>query len=225
MTEDGRQYKLAVMSLTINESRVRQVLDEMHAQADYVDPPLLRRAEGKTGAERAAMLSEAFIPVDREAGRLLYALVRNSRPGMTVEFGTSYGISTLYMAAAIKDRGDGSVITTEINEAKAQRALQYFAQADLLDYIDLRLGDAREMLDGLERDISVVFLDGMKDLYLPVLQALEPSLQSGALVIGDDIDLFPRPLEEYLDYVRDPANGYVSVSIPIGDGMELSVRE
>ena len=171
------------------------------------------------------MLTEAFIPVDADAGKFLYSLVRNSRPGVVVEFGTSFGISTIYMAAAIKDRGGGSLITTEMNKNKAQRALQYIAQADLLDYVDLRLGDARETLDALERDISFVFLDGMKDLYLPVLQLLEPSLQSGALVIGDDVNLFPRPLQPYLDYVRDRANGYVSVTVPIGDGLELSVRE
>ena len=213
------------MSLTLNDPRVQQVLGGMHAQADLTDPPLLERAEGKVGTERAAMLTEAFIPVDPEGGRFLYGLVRNARPGTTIEFGTSFGISTIYMAAAVRDRGNGSVITTEINQTKAERAISYISDAGLLDYVDLRLGDALETLQGLERDISFVFLDGLKDLYLPVLKALEPSLQPGALVVGDDVNLFPRPLASYLDYVRDPANGYVSVCIPIGDGMEFSVRE
>jgi hypothetical protein len=43
-------------------------------------------------------------------------------------------------------------------------------------------------------------------------------------VIGDDIDLFPDALAAYLRYVRDPANGYVSVKVPIGDAMELSTK-
>lgn len=203
---------------------MRDVLDAMHADADRNDPPLLERAEGKTGAERAALLTEAFIPVSPDAGRLLYTLVRGAATGTVVEFGTSFGISAIYLAAAVRDRGAGVVITTEINETKAERARKHIREAGLLDVVDLRVGDARESLQDLEPDVSVLFLDGMKDLYLPVLRQLEPALRPGALVVGDDVDLFPVPLEPYLSYVRDPANGYVSVTVPIGDGMELSSR-
>jgi predicted O-methyltransferase YrrM len=90
--------------------------------------------------------------------------------------------------------------------------------------VDLRLGDALETLRGIERGVALVFLDGAKDLYVPVLKLLEPALKPGALVIGDDIDLFPDALAGYLSYVRDPVNGYVSVKVPIGDAMELSTR-
>jgi predicted O-methyltransferase YrrM len=196
----------------------------MHADADHVDPPLLERARGKGGAERAALLAEAFIPVSPEAGRLLYTLVLGTSSAAVVEFGTSFGLSTIYMAAAVRDRGAGTVITTELLDAKAQRAREYISEAGLLDVVELRIGDALETLGHLEQDVSFVFLDGMKDLYLPVLQLLEPALRPGALVVGDDLDLFPEPLKPYLSYVRDSANGYVSVTVPIGDAMELSVR-
>ena len=86
------------------------------------------------------------------------------------------------------------------------------------------MGDALETLKGLKRDVSVVFLDGWKNVYLPVLQMLEPVLLPGALVVADDLNLFPGPLAPYLAYVRQPANGYVSVTVPIGDAMELSAR-
>jgi predicted O-methyltransferase YrrM len=212
------------MSSTLHEPRVRAVLDAMHADADRNDPPLLARAEGKTGAERAALLTEAFIPVSPDAGRLLYALVRGAATGTVVEFGTSFGISAIYLAAAVRDRGAGVVITTEINEVKAERARGHIAEAGLAEFVDLRVGDARESLKDLEPDVSVLFLDGMKDLYLPLLRQLEPVLRPGALVVGDDVDLFPVPLEPYLSYVREPVNGYVTVTVPIGDGMELSTR-
>jgi predicted O-methyltransferase YrrM len=212
------------MASSLYDPRIRRVLDGMHAEADRVDPPLRAAAQGKEGAERAALLEHAFIPVSPDAGRLLYALVRGAAPGTTVEFGTSYGISTIYMAAAVRDRGDGRVITTELNTAKAERASEYIRDAGLTDVVDLRVGDALETLEGLQPDVSVVFLDGWKNLYLPMLELLEPALQSGALVAADDLDLFPAALKTYLDYVRDPANGYVSVMIPVGDAMELSVR-
>jgi len=212
------------MSCILTEPRVRQVLERMHADADRVDPPLLARARGKIGPERATLLAEAFIPVSPDAGHLLYALVRATGPGTVVEFGTSFGLSTIYLAAAVRDRGAGTVITTEIHDSKAQRASEYLREAGLIDVVDLRIGDALETLGDLDADVSFVFLDGMKELYLPMLRRLEHSLHAGALVVADDLDLFPEPLESYIAYVRDPANGYVSVTVPIGDAMELSSR-
>ena len=212
------------MKSTLQDARLELTLDRMHSEAEHTDPPLLEKAAGKSIAERAKLFDDAFIPVDRDAGRLLYTLVRGSAPGTVVEFGTSFGISTIYMAAAVRDRGAGVVITSEIHEGKAERAREYIREAGLLDFVELRVGDALETLKGLPRETSFLFLDGWKNLYLPVLRLLEPSLLPGALVVADDLDLFPDALRRYLDYVRDPANGYVSVKLPIGDAMELSTR-
>ena len=212
------------MTSTLDDARVRGVLENMHTTADRNDPPILAKAKGKSDTERAALLGEAFIPVDRHAGRLLYTLARSSAPGTIVEFGTSFGISTIYLAAAVRDRGEGIVITTELHAGKAERAREYLREAGLFDLVDLREGDALETLKNVEADVSVVFLDGWKPLYLPVLRMLEPALQPGALVVADDLDLFPDALKPYLDYVRDPAHGYVSATVPVGDALELSTR-
>lgn len=203
---------------------MRRVLEQMHAEADSNDPAILAKARGKTGADRTVLLDDAFIPVSAEAGRLLYTLARGAAPGTLVEFGTSFGISTIYLAAAVRDRGAGSVITTELHAGKAERARAYIAEAGLIDVVDLRIGDALETLKGLRRDVSLAFLDGWKELYLPLLRVIEPALLPGALVIADDLDLFPEALAPYLAYVRDPANGYVSVAVPLGDAMEISAR-
>ena len=212
------------MSASLTESHIQSLLTALHTEANTVDPPLLAAAEGKSPRERAALLDRAFIPVDEAAGRFLYALVRGAAPGTVVEFGTSFGISTIYMAAAIRDRRGGSIITTELHAGKADTARSNFERAGLLDLIDLRVGDALETLGNLAPDVSVVFLDGWKNLYLPVLKLLEPVLLPGALIVADDLNLFPDVLAPYLAYVRQPANGYVSVTVPIGDAMELSVR-
>jgi predicted O-methyltransferase YrrM len=212
------------MTSTLQEPRVRRVLDGMHAEAERVDPPLLAKAKGKSQPERAVLLGDAFIPVDAHGGRLLYALARACASGTLVEFGTSFGISTIYLAAAVRDRGAGRVITTELHTGKAARAREYLQEAGLLDLVDLRVGDALETLKDVPRSVPLVFLDGWKHLYLPCLKLLEPKLAPGALVIADDIDLFPDALKPYLDYVRDPTNGYVSVKIPVGDALELSAR-
>ena len=212
------------MTSTLQESRVRRVLDGMHAESARVDPPLLAKAKGKSQEERAALLGSAFIPVDPHAGRLLYTLARGCAPGMFIEFGTSFGISTIYLAAAVRDRGAGRVVTTELHTGKANRAREYLREAGLLELVDLRVGDALETLEDVAPGVSLVFLDGWKNLYLPCLKLLEPKIQPGALVIADDVDLFPDALRPYLDYVRDASAGYVSVKLPVGDAMELSVR-
>ena len=203
---------------------VSQVLDRLHAASDRVDPPLLAQMGDKSDDQAADLLNRAYIPVTPEVGRFLYTLVRAGKPGTIVEFGTSFGISTIYLAAAVRDRGEGLVIASELHPAKARQARENLREAGLLEHVDLREGDALETLKNVTAGVSMLFLDGWKILYLPILKMLEPAFLPGALVLGDDLDLFPEVHKPYLAYVRDPANGYTSVEIPIGDRIELSVR-
>ncbi len=67
-------------------------------------------------------------------------------------------------------------------------------------------------------------LDGWKALYLPMLKKLERALNSGSLIVADDLKIMPEMLEPYVTYVRNPENGYTSNELPIDDGLELSMR-
>ncbi len=214
---------VVAMISSLHDPVVSQVLDTLHSEADRVDPPLLANMGDNTDDEMAHLLNQAFIPVSPDAGRFLYALARATK-GTVIEFGTSLGISTIYLAAAIRDRGDGPVITTELHPGKAQKARENLRAAGLLNYVDLREGDALETLRGVTGGVTLLFLDGWKKLYLPVLKLLEPALEPGALVAADDLDLFPDVHKPYLAYVRNPESGYVSVEVPVGDRIELSVR-
>jgi predicted O-methyltransferase YrrM len=137
-----------------------------------------------------------------------------------VEFGTSFGISTIYLAAGVTDNGTGRVVTTELNERKAAAARANLQEAGVGAAVTILLGDALETLRELSGSIGLVLLDGWKDLYLPVLRLLEPNLVPGALVLADDSTF--EDTADYLDYVRDPANGYVTVTFPVEDGVEIS---
>ncbi|MFF5566335.1 O-methyltransferase [Streptomyces sp. NPDC012623] len=178
------------------------------------------------GAARAQELADAaqeiYMPVSADGGSLLYNLVRATKPANVVEFGTSYGISTLYLAAAVRDNGTGQVITTEMSRTKAAAARDTFAATGLDDVITVLEGDALRTLAALRQPVDFLFLDGWKNLCLPVLQLLEPHIAPGTLVIADDVDL--ADLGPYLDYVRDTANGYQSVTFPVEDGLEISCR-
>jgi predicted O-methyltransferase YrrM len=183
------------------------------------------RPDGFTSAtprEQADAKAQVYMPISARGGQLLYNLIRSARPATVVEFGTSFGISTLYLAAAVRDNGVGRVISTELSTSKAASANRTFAEAGLDDLITVLEGDARETLANVAGSVGFVLLDGWKDLCLPVLKLLEPRLPPGTLVVADDVDL--EDLQPYLDYVRDSANGYESVTFPVEDGMEISCR-
>ena len=164
-------------------------------------------------------LKDLWLPVSRETGQLLYLLARGSRARHIVEFGTSFGISTLHLAAAVRDNGGGRIITTEFEPAKVVRARQHLAEGGLLDLVEVREGDALHTLaTGLPEAIDLVLLDGAKSLYVEVLDLLESRLRPGALIVADNADFSP----EYLQRVRSPASGYLS--IPFGEDVELSLR-
>lgn len=175
-----------------------------------------------TAQQLADAAQDIYMPISAEGGKLLYNLVRATRPARIVEFGTSYGISTVHLAAAVRDNGTGHVVTTEMNHAKATAARRTFSATGLDDVITVLEGDALRTLAGLENPVDFVFLDGWKDLCLSVLRLLEPHMAPGTLVVADDVEL--ADLAPYLSHVRDTANGYHSVTFPVGDGLEISCR-
>jgi predicted O-methyltransferase YrrM len=200
-------------------SRLFTAAETQEAQAAAAGPAPAPDRE-LTHQERADAAQDVYMPVSRDGGRLLYALTRAVRPQTVVEFGTSLGISTIHLAAAVIDNGAGRVVTTELSRAKVDRARANLSAAGVEGPVTVLAGDARETLAGVGGPIGLVLLDGWKDLYLPVLRLLEPSLAPGALVVADD-STFPS-VAGYLAYVRDPAHGYVTVGFPVEDGMEIS---
>jgi predicted O-methyltransferase YrrM len=170
--------------------------------------------------EKADAVQDVYMPISPEAGRLLYALIRASRPETVVEFGTSFGISTIYLAAAVTDNGTGHVVTTELSTAKVKAARSNLERAGVDAAVTILAGDARQTLADVPGPVGLVLLDGWKDLCLPVLRLLEPRLAPGAVVAADDSSF--ASMAPYLEYVRDPAHGYVSVTFPVEDGMEIS---
>ncbi|VTP15819.1 putative O-methyltransferase [Phytobacter ursingii] len=163
-------------------------------------------------------LKDLWLPVSKETGTLLYMLARSSNAHTIVEYGTSFGISALHMAAALRDNGGGRLITCEFEPSKAARARQHFNLGGVSDLIEIREGDALETLrQDLPDTIDLVLLDGAKSLYPEILDLLEPRLRKGALIVADNADYYPP----YLEKVRAPENGYLST--PFSEDVELSV--
>jgi predicted O-methyltransferase YrrM len=199
---------------------VRAVLDRLFAAAAHDDDNPVARPVGASAQELSDVLAGVYMPISAPGGNLLYGLIRAARPGTVVEFGTSYAISTIYLAAAVRDNGVGRVLTTELSATKIAAAGANLAEAGLADVVTILEGDALVTLADVPGPIGVVLLDGWKDLCLPVLRLLEDRLAPGALVVADDVTF--ASMRDYLDYVREPANGYVTVEFPVEDGMEIS---
>jgi predicted O-methyltransferase YrrM len=166
-----------------------------------------------------ARLKDFPLPVSPETGTLLYMLARNSGARSIVEFGTSFGISTLHLAAALRDNGGGRLITSEFEPSKVARAQENLEAGGLADLVEIRAGDALQTLgSGLPDSIDLVLLDGAKALYPEILDLLESRLRPGAIVVADNADYSP----EYLARVRSPAAGYLSTGF--SEDVEVSLR-
>jgi predicted O-methyltransferase YrrM len=210
---------------------VVSVLDRLHVVALAEDEPAKQRVrtreaqlgERLTQTQRYELYGDAPLAIKHEVGELLYVLALSRRARRIVEFGASFGISTIYFAAAARDCGGASLLTTELRQSKAEIARRNLADAGLAELVELRVGDARQTLTDLDGAVDLLFLDGRNDLYLPVLRVIEPHLARDALVVADlsadDPDLRP-----YLEHVRNPGNGYFSTRVPLDDGVELSLR-
>jgi predicted O-methyltransferase YrrM len=218
------------MITTLQDARVATALDRMFTAASE-QLPRLRDRQGEfaqlssaSAQERADALSEIYMPVSPAAGRLLYSLVRATRPTTIVEFGMSFGISAIHLASAVRDNGSGRVVTTELSADKITAAKKNFADTGLDDLITVLEGDALTTLASLDGPVDFVLLDGWKELYLPVIKLLEAQLSPGTLIVADNTEM--ADTKPYLDYVRDPDNGYVSVNFLARDtdSMEISCR-
>ncbi|WP_061022588.1 class I SAM-dependent methyltransferase [Bradyrhizobium sp. CCH5-F6] len=225
---------------SLSRGLVADVLLRLHREAEAADAPLMQ-AMGDAADHQGAIshfiesetrdltgvyreLADNFLNVSPEFGRFLYLCARACKATRIVEFGSSMGISAIYMAAALRDMGGGRLIGTDLEPAKIVRARANLAAAGLDDLVEFRVGDARETLKpGVGGDIDMVMLDGAFTLYLPVLKLLEPHMRPGTLIVGENAF---EEASGYIDYVRDSQNGYLSLPLPFNParGNELTIR-
>jgi predicted O-methyltransferase YrrM len=205
----------------IADDRITAVIERMQAA---------RRPAPGGGPRGRSMASrnphehaEQGFSISQEQGELIYLLCRGAGATRVAEFATSLGMSTLYFAAAMRDNGGGKVIGSEIVPAKVTAARRNLAEAGLSDYADIREGDARETLRDLGGPVDFVLIDGWPreespSLAREVIKIVAPQLRRGGYVMNDNAE------PDFLDYVRDPANGFLSITLPLKGGTELCLK-
>ncbi|KAL6804997.1 S-adenosyl-L-methionine-dependent methyltransferase [Trichoderma sp. SZMC 28013] len=178
------------------------------------------------------LMRDKFIALDQDKCQFVYQLARAIGARNIAEIGTSFGVSTIYLALAVGSNaerlgGEVKVIATEKERTKAERARQHWKEAgdDLVTrHIDLREGDLLETLKNGVPQLDLVLIDIWAPVALPALKLLEPKLRSGAVVIIDNSISSATRYKELLGHLRSPTNGYTNLTLPYSKGLELSVK-
>jgi len=220
----------------IQDSELDRLLASLHAGSDEQIAALkdfaARQASGglpPTDEEIKAFRRDKFVALDRDKAEFCYQLCRATDSRRIVEIGTSYGVSTLYLAAAVRDNiraagGDGIVIATEYEPEKASLARKHFAQAGLSHLIELREGDLRQTLKRIDGPIDFVLVDIWIAMARPALELVAPYLRPGAIVVCDNTEIHRSQYADYFAFLENPANAFRTMTLPFDGGLEFSVR-
>ena len=224
------------MASPLNDPKLTRLLDRLHTQSDVemeaINAHLAQRAKEGTldqgrpfDDELHRFLSDKMVALDREKAQFCYLLCRSLRATRVVEAGTSCGVSTLYLAAAVRDNQveNGVVIGTEYEPKKAESARTNFEEAGLSEFIELREGDLRETLQDVGGPVDFMLVD-IWGVALPALELVSPSLRQGAIVVTDNTVAHADRYRDYFEYVNDPKNRFRTLVVPFDGGFELTVR-
>lgn len=219
----------------LNDTKLEAVLAQLHDKSEtqlkemqsYYES---RGREPKPDPETVKQyLADKMVALEQDKAEFCYQLIRAKNAKRIVEIGTSYGVSTLYLAAAVRDNvrasgGKGCVVATEYEPGKAKIARENFGKAGLSDYIELREGDLRETLKSLDTPVEFMLVDIWIPMARPALELVAPHLKPGAIVLCDNTDQYRSEYADYFALLNDPANGLTTMTLPFRGGLELSVR-
>jgi len=224
------------MASLLNDPKLEILLNRLHAKSDAqveeIDSYFAKRRREETLDLKKPyddglhlFLSDKMVALDRDKGEFCYQLCRSIGATRIVEAGTSFGVSTMYLAAAVRDNQleKGIVIGTEKEPAKVKVALQNFKEAGLKDFIDLREGDLRQTLKEVGGPVDFMLVD-IWEVALPALELISSVLRPGAIVVCDNTTTSADAYHGYFEFVNDPKNRFCTMTVPFRGGFELTVR-
>jgi predicted O-methyltransferase YrrM len=178
--------------------------------------------------ERAAPM-EGLPIIGPKKGAILDGVIRRLRPARAVEVGTLVGYSAIRIARLLPQ--GGRLTCVELDPRFAAIARANLGKAGLSDRVQVLVGDAKDALKELRGPIDFVLVDARKDEYMDYIQACEPLLRPGSVVVADNVRVFADQVADYLDYVRNSGK-YASSTVEaplnadgsVTDAMEISVR-
>ena len=225
----------------LNDQNLERLLDRLHERSDAQKSAIQEhydqrdKAVGRPAEAQAALtktfLADKIYALDRDKAEFCYQICRTIDARRVVEIGTSYGVSTLYLAAAVRDNvraggGNGIVIGTEYEPEKVRAARMHFSQAGLSSFIDLREGDLRETLRQIEGPVDFMLVDIWIPMARPALELVAPHLRSRAVVTCDNTGREDErdAYADYFAFINDPAQRFRTMTLPFSGGLEMSIR-
>lgn len=175
--------------INIQEQQITNTLNELYKDSKNDRLKMMKRfTKALFRPMQPSDFKDVYLSISKEQGNDIKQIIINNNSKNIVEFGTSFGISTLFLAQGVIETG-GSIITTELIESKAKKAVENFKKAGVSECIQVRVGDAIETLKNHDATIDLLLLDGWKDLYLPLFQMLEPNFHKNTLIYVDNADM------------------------------------
>ena len=218
------------MASLLNDPKLEAILDSLHAQSDaqVVETESYESKFDNTivyDDEVRRFYSDKMVALDRDKAEFCYQLCRSLQATRVVEAGTSFGVSTLYLAAAVRDNQvhNGVVIGTEYESQKSEIARANFVKAGLSNFIELREGDLRQTLQDIGGPVDFMLVD-IWEVALPALELVSSSLRQGAIVVTDNTSVAAEEYCAYFKFVNDPRNRFSTMTVPFKGGLELTVR-
>ena len=176
--------------------------------------------------------------IDAEVGALLQVLARGAGARRVLEIGTAIGYSGIWLARALPD--DGMLLTMEMDPERARMARDHFDRAGVGRRASVIVGDAQRMIAKISGPFDLIFQDGDKHLYTPLLDRLHALLRPGGLLVTDNVlwngEVVPgfidtpqrdidetRAIAEYNEHLNSHP-GFMTATIPIRDGLAVAVK-
>jgi predicted O-methyltransferase YrrM len=212
--------------IALQQEQITNTLNELYEDSRYDRLKMLKGAAiSMYRSMQPEDFKDAYLSISKEQGDDLIRLIKENDLKNIVEFGTSFGISTLFLAHGVIETG-GHIITTELIESKAQKAIENFKKAGANNIIEVRIGDALETLKNHNERIDLLLLDGWKDLYLPLFQMLESNFTSNTFIYVDNANMsdaksFLKTISQNQKYQLQPEPNGKVVLITIKKTNEL----
>ena len=199
----------------------------------------LNRAGDRVLDEIARTGDEQDLPlIDSEVGALLRVLATSIGARRILEIGTAIGYSGIWLAGALPR--DGMLFTMEKHPDRARTARDNFARAGLADRVGSIVGDAQVTSTKVSGPFDLIFQDGAKGLYGPLLDKLVALLRPGGLLVTDNVlwdgEVVPgfadpprkdeddtRAIAEYNERLNAHP-GLITATVPLRDGVAISVK-
>lgn len=179
-------------------------------------------AWGRAHDAREPDRGKKVLNLDPETALLVGILVRSGRRTRLLEIGTSNGYSTIWLAWAARPR-DGHIVSIDRSADKLALADANLRRAGLRDRVDLRHGEATEVVAGLPGPFDLVFFDADRWSAPAQLAQLLPKLTPDVLVLADNALSHPAEVADYLAAVRG-LPGFDHAVVPVGKGLSVAYR-